>query len=172
MGIPRHALSLLGLLAVSSTASGQCRLCSTPTTTVASSASGTGGDVELQVETNLNFDRLILTGSGSGAVTIRPDGSSGVEGSVLQAGPRAMVGTVLVHGDPNRALRVDMPRRIELFSINGGRVTVDDITSDLPSIPRLDAAGNLSFRFGGRLILSGNSDGPFRGELSITVDYQ
>lgn len=83
-----------------------------------------------------------------------------------------MVGTVLVHGDPNRALRVDMPRQIQLYSIAGGRITLDDITSDLPAIPRLDAAGNLTFRFGGRLVLSGNSDGPFRGDMSITVEYQ
>lgn len=83
-----------------------------------------------------------------------------------------MVGTVLVHGDANRVLHVDMPRRIELFSISGGRITLDDITSDLATIPRLDAAGNLRFRFGGRLILSGNSDGPFRGDMAITVNYQ
>ena len=83
-----------------------------------------------------------------------------------------MVGTVLVHGDANRALRVDIPRRIQLFSFAGGRITLDDITSDLPPAPRLDAAGNLSFRFGGRLIVTGNSDGPFRGDLPITVEYQ
>ena len=65
-----------------------------------------------------------------------------------------------------------MPRRIELFSVNGARITLDDIKSDLPAVPRLDAAGNLSFRFGGRLILSGDSDGPYRGELQITVEYQ
>jgi hypothetical protein len=82
-----------------------------------------------------------------------------------------MVGTILVHGEPNRALRVEMPKRIELFSVSGGRITLDDITSDLPAIPRLDTAGNFRFRFGGRLILTGNSDGPFRGDLSISVDY-
>lgn len=129
------------------------------------------GDVEVQIETSLNFDRLILSGSGPGAVTLRPDGSSGAEGSILEPGPRAMVGTILVHGEPNRALRVEMPKRIELFSVSGGRITLDDITSDLPAIPRLDTAGNFRFRFGGRLILTGNSDGPFRGDLSISVDY-
>jgi len=168
----RRDLLLLCLIAASSAASAQCRLCAQPMPSAAPAATASGGDVDLRIETNLNFDRLILSGSGSGAVTIRPDGSSGVEGSVLQAGPRAMVGTVLVHGGANRALRVDIPRRIELYSVSGGRITLDDITSDLPTIPRLDAAGNLRFRFGGRLILSGNSDGPFRGDLSITVDYQ
>lgn len=166
-----HPLVALGLLAVSSIASAQCRLCANPDTSPVSMGTKSSGDVDVQVETSLNFDRLILSGTGPGAMTIRPDGSSGVEGSVLEAGPRAMVGTVLVHGEANRMLRVEMPRRIELFSVSGGRITLDDITSDLPSIPRLDAAGNLRFRFGGRLILSGNSDGPFRGDLSISVDY-
>lgn len=163
---------LVALLAPSSAAGAQCRLCAQPTTATATAGSPTSGDVDLQIETNLSFDKLVLTGSGPGAVTIRPDGSSGVEGAVLQAGPRAMVGTILVHGDANRALRVDMPRRIELYSMGGGRITLDDITSDLPAMPRLDAAGNLTIRFGGRLILSGNSDGPFRGDMSISVDYQ
>lgn len=167
----RHLTLALGLFALSSAAGGQCRLCEKPTTSQSSPDATNSGDVEVQIETALNFDRLILSGSGPGAVTIRPDGSSGVEGSILEAGPRAMVGTVLVHGQANRTLHVEMPRRIELFSVSGGRMTLDDITSDLPAIPRLDAAGNLRFRFGGRLILSGNSDGPFRGDLSISVDY-
>jgi hypothetical protein len=123
------------------------------------------------VETNLNFDRLILGGSGIGAATIRPDGSSGAEGAVSQVGPRAIVGTVLVHGDPGRAVRVDLPRRIQLYSLNGGRLTLEDVTSDAAAMPRLDSAGNLSFRFGGRLILSGDADGQYHGDLPITVDY-
>jgi hypothetical protein len=83
-----------------------------------------------------------------------------------------MVGSILVHGNPNRAVRVDLPRRIELFSVGGGRITLDDVTTDLSAAPRLDAAGNLSFRFGGRLIISGDTDGPYRGDLPITVEYE
>jgi len=90
----------------------------------------------------------------------------------MEVGPRAMVGTVLVHGEPNRAVRVDMPRRVELFSVGGGRMTLDDVSTDLSPAPHLDGAGNLSFRFGGRLIISGDSDGPYRGDLPITVEYQ
>lgn len=172
MGVLKHGALLVALLALPSGAGAQCRLCAQPMTTPTSATTPTSGDVDVQIETNLNFDRLILAGSGSGAVTIRPDGSSGVEGSVLETGPRQMVGTVRVHGDANRTLRVDIPHRIELFSLSGGRITLEDITSDLSSLPRLDAAGNLTFRFGGRLLLSGNSDGPFRGDLPITVEYQ
>jgi len=35
----------------------------------------------------------------------------------------------------------------------------------------LDGAGNLSFRFGGRLRINGDADGGYRGDVPITVDY-
>jgi hypothetical protein len=147
----------------------QCRLCAQPTTALPTD--GPNGDVELQIETTLNFDRLIVSGGGAGAATIRPDGTQMAEGGVVDLGPRAMVGTVLVHGEAGRSIRVDLPHRIQLYSIGGGRVTLDDIASDLPSLPRLDSAGNLTFRFGGRLMVSGDSDGQYRGDLPITVEY-
>jgi hypothetical protein len=156
--------------AAASPAMAQCRLCDTPTTTAAEPGMG-DRDVELRIESSLNFDRIILTGSGSGAATIRPDGSSGTEGAVMQLGPRAMVGTVEVHGEPNRAVRVELPHRIELYSLAGGRITLDDVSSDLSGTPRLDAAGNLSFRLGGRLVVVGDTDGAYRGDLPITVEY-
>jgi len=46
------------------------------------------------------------------------------------------------------------------------------VVSDLPAIPHLDSAGNLSFRFGGRVRITGDADGAYRGELPITVEYQ
>lgn len=167
----KHLYLLMALFAPMSPAWAQCRLCDR-TLATQELHDAQNGNVEIQVEAELNFDRLILAGVGVGAATIRPDGSSGAEGSVLEVGPRAMVGTVLVHGDANRAVRVDLPRRVELFSINGGRVTLDDVVTDLSGPPHLDAAGNLIFRFGGRLVLSGDADGPYRGDLPITVEYQ
>jgi len=165
------ALILLGVGAAvpSAPSAAQCRLCDAPSTD--RPADSADGDVELRVETALDFDRLIFTGPGSGSATVRPDGSNGAEGTVQSVGPRASVGTVLVHGAPGRALRVDFPRRIELYSLSGGRVTLEQVTTDLPAAPRLDAAGNLSFRFGGRLVVTGDADGQFRGDLPITVEY-
>jgi hypothetical protein len=172
MGSSRLFFALLGGLGaiVSVPATAQCRLCTQPTTALPDETPA--GDVDLQVETALSFDRLIITGVGSGAATIRPDGSNGVEGSVLEMSPRAMVGTVLVHGQPNRALRIDLPRRIDLYSLSGGRISLVDVATDAGATPRLDAAGNLTFRFGGRLTVSGDTDGQYRGDLPITVEYQ
>src|SRR5437868_12739533 len=150
-------------------AEAQCRLCDQPATQMP--ADSADGDVQLQVETGLDFDRLIFSGSGMGAATLQPNGSTGAEGVVTALGPRATVGTVLVHGAPGRALRVEFPHRIELYSLSGGRVTLDQVVTDLPAAPRLDSAGNLSFRFGGRLVVSGDTDGQYRGDLPITVEY-
>jgi hypothetical protein len=151
-------------------ARGQCRLCKTPTTALSRSPDGDG--IELEIESSLDFGRLILAGEGQGAATIRPDGSNAAQGALSQVSARAMVGSASIHGTPGRAVRVELPRRIELFSVSGGRITLDAVVSDLPSLPRLDSAGNLTFRFGGRVTISGDSDGDYRGDMPITVEYQ
>lgn len=153
-----------------SPARGQCRLCDTPSTALSQSPDGDG--IQLEIETALNFGRLILSGGGQGAAVIRPDGSNAAEGALAGVSPRAMVGTAVVHGSPGRAIRVELPRRIELYSVNGGRITLDNVVSDLPSLPRLDSAGNITFRFGGRVTVTGDSEGDYRGDMPITVEYQ
>ena len=163
-----HAVSAAGV-ALSTPAAAECRLCSTPTTSPQQSVAA-GDDVRLEIESNLDFDRLIVT-SGNGEATLRPDGSNLATGSVAM-GPRSRVATVIVHGDPNRTLRIDIPRRMDLFSLGGGRLTFDQVETDAPDIPRLDAAGNLTFHIGGRLRFLGSEDGAFRGDLPITVEYQ
>ena len=147
----------------------QCRLCETPQTSRGEAEAGR--EVTLEIETSLNFDRIILSGAGDGSVIIRPDGSSAAEGAVGELSPRAMVGTAVVKGEPNRIVRVELPQRIELYSLSGGRITFDDVTSDLPVLPKLDSAGNLTFRFGGRVRVTGDADGDYRGDLPITVEY-
>src|SRR5437762_6275800 len=163
MGGPRFLALLLAALAATAatpwSANAQCRLCDKPTT--AQTGSTDGDDIRLEIETSLNFDRLVLFGEGQGAAVIRPDGSSAAEGAVTDISARAMVGTAVVHGQPGRGVRVELPRRIELYSLSGGRLSVEDVTSDLPSLPRLDPAGNLTFRFGGRVRLSGDADGQY-----------
>jgi hypothetical protein len=167
-------LLVLALAAGMSTAPGspataQCRLCDTPTTS-RDERSGEGA-VSLEIETSLDFDRLILLGAGEGSATLLPDGSRSVSGVVGAISGRAMVGSAVVRGEAGRSVRVDLPRRIELYSLNGAKITIEDIVSDLPSIARLDSAGSLSFRFGGRLKISGEAEGDYRGDVPITVEY-
>lgn len=156
--------------AISWPASGQCRLCSTPITTRDTTTGG--ADVRLEIETSIDFDRLVLMGEGEGVAVIRPDGSRAAEGAVANVGARAMVGSATITGEAGRAVRVELPRRIDLFSLGGGRIAFDEIVSDLPSLPRLDSSGRLTFRFGGRVTISGDSGGEYRGDLPITVEYQ
>lgn len=146
----------------------QCRLCTTPTTTAVPTVAT--DDVRLEIETNLDFDRLIVAGQGGGNATLRPDGSTLATGSV-DMGPRARVATVVVHGEPNRVLRIDVPRRIDLYSLEGSRLTFDEVVTDASDLPKLDAAGNLTFHIGGRLRFMGDEDGDYRGDLPITVEY-
>lgn len=168
----RLALLMLGIAAAAAAATSshaQCRLCETPTTS-REEISGDGA-IAIQVETGLDFDRLILLGGGDGSATLRPDGSRQVSGAIGAIGAGAMVGVARVRGEPGRAVRIDLPRRIELHSLNGGRIAIEEIVSDLPGAPRLDSAGVLNFRFGGRLEVSGDAEGDYRGDVPITVEY-
>lgn len=170
--ILRTAMLAATLVAVaaSAPAHAQCRLCETPTTVLEDPKDDP--DIRLEIESSLSFDRLVLYGEGSGSALIRPDGSTSAQGSISDISARAMVGSAAVHGQPGRIVRIELPRRIDLYSLRGGRITVDEVTSDLPALPRLDSAGNLSFRFGGRLTVTGEADGDYRGDLPITVEYQ
>lgn len=147
----------------------QCRLCTTPTTERPETSDD--GAIRLEVQASLDFDRLVLLGGGGGAATLLPNGDRSATGSISTLSASAMVGSVTVHGEAGRAVRVQMPSRINLHSLGGGQIVVEEIETDLPSLPKLDSAGNLSFRFGGRLTISGDAEGEYRGDVPITVDY-
>jgi hypothetical protein len=126
--------------------------------------------VRLDVATNLDFDRLVVTGPDGGVAQIRPDGIADATGSLEMSG-RAMVGTAVIRGEPNRLVRVDLPGRIELQGLGGGQIVIEGLATDLPTLPRLDGDGRLSFRFGGALKVVGDAEGNYRGDVAITVDY-
>lgn len=150
-------------------AAAQCRLCTAPTTTI--ETDDKSPPVHLEVDTNLDFDRLIVGGSGSGSAILSPDGSRQAMGAILSIGGRAMVGTVTVRGEPGRAVRISLPTRIALHGLNGGEIAIDSVTSDLPAFPRIGSNGSLAFRIGGALHISGETDGDYRGDFMIDVDY-
>jgi len=163
------ALVALALaLGVASPAAAQCRLCAAPTTT---EAGDTSTPVKLEVDTSLDFDRLVLAGSGAGTAMLGPDGSRQTSGTVVSIGGRAMVGTITVRGEPGRAIRIGLPATITLFGTSGGEVRIDSIRSDLVAMPRIGANGSLSVRFGGELHVDGTLDGDFRGDFAVDVDY-
>lgn len=125
----------------------------------------------LDVDARLDFDQLILNGSGEGSAELGPDGSRIVSGSVTAISARAMVGEVTIRGEPGRQLRIELPRNVELHGFNGGLIRLESIKSNLPPAPKLDLNGRLSFRFGGVVRLSGETDGEFRGDVRVNVEY-
>ena len=165
----RALLAAALAVAAAAPARSQCRLCDTPTTAAEKLADK--DEIDLSVEATLDFDRVVLNGAGEGSATILPTGERSARGSVEAISGRAMVGAVLIRGDAGRAVKIELPSRIELHTISGGSIWIDEIVSDLPVNSKLDSAGNLSFRFGGRLTVSGDSDGDYRGDLPITVEY-
>ena len=127
--------------------------------------------IRLDIETRLDFDRLILLGQGEGTATLLPNGTRSVSGVISEMSGRAMVGSAVVRGEAGRTVRVELPSRIDLYSLSGGRISIEDVRSDLSAAPKLDSSGVLNFRFGGRLRISGDADGEYRGDVSITVEY-
>lgn len=170
----RSALLVFGMAAAAMLtaipdARAQCRLCGNPTTMP--NQNGPEGTIDLHVEASLDFDRLVVMGDGEGTATLLPDGTRRTSGSVEAMSGRAMVGEAHIRGEPGRPVRINLPARLELHSMGGGRLSIEEIVTDLSAEPRLDSAGNLTFRFGGRIRFDGNNDGDFRGELPISVEY-
>ena len=165
------ALALVaGPLVLPVAAPAQCRLCETPTT--AMSGDATAQPVRLEVQSRLDFDQLVLLDSVSaGTARLMPDGSSSVSGSIGALSGRAMVGSVVVRGEPGRLVRIGLPDIIQLTNIAGGTIRVDSLSTDLPDSARLDSQGSLRFRFGGALHVQGDVEGDYRGDVPITVDY-
>ena len=167
------AFALLGAMGTAVPAAAQdvaapCRLCSP----VDGSAEAKPAEpVQLAVEARLDFDQLILAGSGDGSAEIGPDGSRIARGSVTSISARAMAGEVSIRGEPGREVRIELPGNIELLGFNGGAIRLESIRTDLPPAPRLDSNGRLSFRFGGIVRVSGDTDGEFRGDVRLNVEY-
>lgn len=170
-----RALPLLGVIAlfaaaVPSGAAAQCRLCATPDTGTAQAGSEST-PLSVEVDTALDFDRLILMDESSGAARIEPNGSRSASGSIGMVSGRAAVARIRVRGEPGRAVDVILPGRIELIGMKGGTIRIDSILSDLPRVPMLDSSGQLTILIGGELIVSGDADGDYRGDVPVRVDY-
>ena len=171
---PRLALILVAVafaavLGGPRAASAQCRLCDTPVT--AAPDREDQAKLEVSVDSDLDFDRLLLATIGSGRARLAPDGTRLASGAIASIGGRAVVARVAVRGMPGRAVSIDFPDQVELIGHKGGRLVIDKLISDLPDQPKLDSNGELSFRIGGELSLDGEADGEYRGSVPIAVDY-
>ncbi len=165
------ALALVaGAIVMPAPAAAQCRLCATPETQRVENDGD--GPMQLEVEARLDFDQLLLLDStGQGVARLGADGSRSTSGAIGAMTARAMVGSVVIRGEPGRLVRVDLPARVTLYGRAGGAITLSSLISDLPANARLDSQGQLTVRFGGELEIQGHSEGDYSGDVPITVDY-
>lgn len=148
-----------------------CRLCSTAEGLIDSGRTKNARPMALEVQTSLDFDQVILTGPAGGTATLSPTGARQTSGSLSTLTGRAMIGEVVISGEPGREVRVELPARIDLFGNAGGTLAITRITSDLPAGAKLNDEGRLRVRFGGELFIRGDAEGEYRGDVPITVDY-
>ena len=130
--------------------------------------------VELSIETDLDFGRLVMIGEGRGSVLIDvQSGMKTVSGDLDDLGGIAMAGQAVVTGEPFKTVTVELPSRVTLRDPAGGEAELRDLVTDLPPLPALDEDGKLSFAFTGTLYTGDaiSIGGALRGRVPITVDY-
>lgn len=165
------AAILLSATAFSGPAAAQCRLCDEREPVFADRAPDR--PLSITIENGLDFDRLAVGGDSGGVVDLDPGtGQRQLNGDLIDLGGFAVRGTALLRGDPGRTVRVDLPSRVTLYTVEGEAVELASLESDLPALPQLDANGMLRFSFGGRLHVRGRSSGNFRGRIRISAEYQ
>jgi hypothetical protein len=160
--------SILVLLGMPASASAQCRLCAPGKS---ENSSEPARPLNIEVETALDFSRAAGTQNGGSIAIDERSGNRSVSG-LRDLGGIAIKGTVRLSGDPYRHVRVSLPPSVRLLAPDGSSADAVDLRTDLPPDPALDGNGMLSFSFGGRLVVSGNAAGDFRGRIAIVADYQ
>jgi hypothetical protein len=126
----------------------------------------------IEIESGLQFGRMALRGTGTGAALIDPrTGRTRVDGDMIDLGGATYQGRARVTGEPLRPVRIELPTTVLLRGSDGGEARLSDFVTDLPAVAMLDANGVLEFSFGARLTSQGARGGDFRGRISIRVDY-
>jgi hypothetical protein len=129
--------------------------------------------LNIEIRSSLDFSRATATSGDGGQISIDPNaGTRTISGNVADLGGSPFAGNAIVTGEPDRAIRIEMPPTIRLTSASGGSMQIINLRTNLPPAPRLDMSGRLEFAFGGDLQLKGNVAGQFRGRIPITTEYE
>lgn len=164
----RRLLALL--IFVSAPAAAQCRLCAPSENPPERAAPAR--PLTIEIETTLDLGRVAQGRSGGSIALDERSGARTVSGGLVDLGGLSLKGVVRISGEPGRHVRVTLPPAIRLTSPDGGSADVVDLRHDLAPDPALDGTGQLSFSFGGKLIVSSGAAGDFRGRIAIVVDYR
>jgi len=131
--------------------------------------------LEIVIESDVHFGRVVVLGKGEGRVLLDLDsGERRMIGDVDDLGGVPITGRALVTGTPFEALRINLPGEVDMRDRTGATARLSELTTDLPALPRLDANGQLVFHFSGTLIINAKTQasGRLRGRVPITVEYQ
>ena len=132
------------------------------------------GRLVLTIESDIDFGRLVLVGNGIGSVLIDlQTGQKVTFGGIDDLGGVAVQGRAIVTGKPLKAVRVDLPLAVTMSDSGGGQAELRDFETDLPALAMLDANGQLTFHFAGRLYTDNaiGLGGTLRGRVPIRVTY-
>ncbi len=153
----------------------QCRLCASPAGDSTTSVTELKSEKPLRIEitANLDFSRLALLNRAGGEVSIDPvSGHRRVSGAITDLGGMSLNGEGRLEGEPGRYVRVNLPESITLSAPNGSTAQVVKLETNLPAQAKLDREGRLKFTFGGKLQVTGNAGGQYRGRIAITAEYE
>ena len=128
----------------------------------------------ITIESDIDFGRVVLLGQGESRVILDLNtGQKTLIGDVDDMGGMPITGRAIITGAPFEEVIIDLPGEIAMRDPNGGEARVNDFVTDLSGFPRLDANGQLEFRFSGTLVIDAeaNSSGSLRGRVPITVNY-
>lgn len=130
--------------------------------------------VQITIESDVDFGRLVLLGKGEGRVLLDLDtGEKRLIGDIDDLGGIAVSGRAVITGAPLEEVRIDLPTEVTMRDPTGGTARMRDMITNLPALPQLDIDGRLEFRFSGTLVIDANTDGAgkLRGRVPISVQY-
>ena len=130
--------------------------------------------LDIQIESDIDFGRVVMLNSSGGRVILDlSTGEKHVIGELDDLGGMPITGQASITGAPFEPLRIDLPTSVTLRDTTGGGAQVRDFVTDLSPAPRLDANGQLSFRFSGTLVIDASTaaTGKLRGRIPISVEY-
>lgn len=173
------AFVMLALPSAPAMAQGQCSFCgdtAPPRGNNGNPGSGNNGQgqIDLTIQTDIDFGRLILVGNGVGSVLIDlQTGQKVIDGGLDDLGGVPVRGQAIITGMPLKAIRITMPSSIIMSTAGGGEAELRDFQTDLTAFPVLDANGQLAFHFTGTLYTAGTIGlgGTLRGRIPIRVQY-
>jgi hypothetical protein len=128
--------------------------------------------VQIEIETGLDFSRMVQIGPEGEAGLDAQTGTRKLSGGLAELGGIVLRGTATVTGEPLAQVRIEMPDRIDMRASNGAVAEITDIETTLSPAPMLGIDGKLTFSFGGKMKVKGRATGNFRGNIRITADYQ